>query len=276
MEEKLVFLGAKPCKQVCWINLDNIAPNPNQPRTVFDSAALEDLAASIRQHGLLQPITVRALDTQQYELVAGERRLRACRLLGMTHIDAIVVPGSIQDSALLALIENLQREDLHFFEEAEGFLSVLQAFKLSQEELATHVGKSQSAIANKLRLLRLEADVRQIITEGGLTERHARALLKLTAPKDRLEVATQAVRHHLNVRQTEALVEQLLERQKGLALHPQRKIISLMRDHRLYINAIRDIVQQMQSTGITADYTIVDMGDRIEMRVIMPRRRQAE
>jgi ParB family chromosome partitioning protein len=258
-------------KQVCWLEMERIAPNPNQPRKTFDQAALRELAESIRQCGLLQPISVRALDAEGYELISGARRMAACRMLGMTHIDAIVLPASPQDSALLALIENLQREDLHYFEEAEGYAAVLRRFSLSQEELAARIGRNQSTVANKLRLLRLNPAVRAVQRGHGQTERHARALLRLPDEQDRLRVAEQAAAKSLSVQQTEALVALTLEKLRQRD-QPHRRVISLMRDHRVYINAIRDIIQQMKASGITADYSLQDLGDRIEMRVVMPRK----
>ncbi len=259
-------------KHIRWIAVASVSPNPNQPRRIFDEQALEELASSIREIGLIQPITVRALDNDRYELVSGERRLRACARLGKTHIDAIVLPASTEDSAMMALIENLQRADLHFLEEAEGYAMALQEFRMSQEEMAQRIGRSQSAVANKLRLLRLSDAVRSELRAHALTERHARALLKLSDEQDRLAVARQAAERELNVRQTEALVAQTLERQRA-AEAPQsgRKVITLMRDHRLYLNAFRDIVQQMQRAGIHAEYTVQDRGEVLELRVILPR-----
>jgi len=252
--------------------MEAIAPNPNQPRQVFYEAAIRDLAESIRQCGLLQPITVRALEAGRYELISGARRMAACKLLGMARIDAIVMSASAKESALLALIENLQREDLHFFEEAEGYASVIERFQLSQEELASRIGRSQSTVANKLRLLRLSQPARELLRRHELTERHARAMLRLPDDADRLKAIAQAAARGLNVRQTEALVAQTLEKQSRKPA-VKRKVISLMRDHRLYINAIRNIIQQMKASGITADYSLQDMGDHIEIKVIMPRKR---
>ncbi|MEG0767372.1 MAG: ParB/RepB/Spo0J family partition protein, partial [Clostridia bacterium] len=158
-------------RQIRWIPIESIRPNPRQPRKQFDADALGELAASIRQVGLLQPITVRAIGAQGFELIAGERRLRACQQIGMAQIEAMVLPVHDGDSALMALIENLQREDLHYFEEAEGYLAIMRMHGLSQEELALRIGRSQSAVANKLRLLRLEDPVRTILCEGRLAER---------------------------------------------------------------------------------------------------------
>ena len=161
------------------IPISTIDPNPHQPRQSFDEEALNALAASIRQVGLLQPVAVRAVGIARYELIAGERRLRACEKLGMTHINALVLPATENHSALLALVENLQREDLHYLDEAEGYLEVLRTCAMTQEALAERIGLSQSAVANKLRLLKLDPPVRAALRACGLTERHARALLKL-------------------------------------------------------------------------------------------------
>ncbi|MDR3051463.1 MAG: ParB/RepB/Spo0J family partition protein [Oscillospiraceae bacterium] len=268
-EEKVLYLGARPCKQVCWVEIARIAPNPSQPRQAFDPQALAELAASIRQVGLIQPITVRAASPMAYELVSGERRLKACQSLGMTHIDAIVLSAGPEDSALMALIENLQRADLHYLEEAEGYAAAMRRFSLSQAELANRVGRSQPAMANKLRLLRLGEPVRQALRDHGLSERHARALLPLDEA-EQLRVARQAIQQDLNVRQTEALVAQALAARR--AQITGQRVISLMRDHRLYLNAIRDVVRQMQGAGIAAECTVQNLDDALEVRVRMPRR----
>lgn len=250
-------------RQVCWLPLDRIAPNPRQPRKEFDDHALLELASSIRQHGLLQPITVRA-KAAGYEIVMGERRCRACRMLGFTHIDAFVLPVSEGESALLALIENLQRESLHFFEEAEAYADLLSQ-GMTQEALARQLGKSASGIANKLRLLKLEPELRRYLFEEGLTERHARALLSLPDSAARLRIARQAAQMCLSVRETEALVAKA---QRRLPVPPpSRKVISLVRDYRLYANAIRSVMRQMQETGLDAQLE-TDEGDTwLEMRI---------
>lgn len=235
-------------RQVCWIPMDEIHPNPTQPRQIFDDMKLMELAASIRRHGLLQPITLRKTNTG-YEIVMGERRFRACRMLGFSHIDAFVLPSGRQESALLALIENIQRENLHYFEEAEAYDALLQQ-GISREMLARQLGKSPSAIANKLRLMKLDKPLRELLTEEGLSERHARALLSLPDNAARLRIARQAASRQLTVRETEELVSRALER---LPVAPQgRRIISMVRDPRLYLNAIRSIVQQMQDAGVDA------------------------
>ena len=252
-------------RQLCWLPVARIVPNPGQPRQSFDDYALLSLASSIRQHGLLQPITVRARDNG-YEIVTGERRFRACCLLGMTHIDAVVIPVTEGESALLALIENVQRENLHYFEEAEAYEKLVQG-GMSQELLARRLGKSASAVANKLRLLKLDPELRRFLTEEGLSERHARALLSLPDGQARLRIASLAARDQLSVRETERLV---IKAQKRLPVPPAgRKVISLVRDYRLYANAVRSVVKQMQETGMTAQMDVTEGDGWIDMRIRM-------
>ena len=263
-EEKMVFLGGVPCKQVCWIDTKSILHKEGARHAAWSET------------GEMQPLTVRATaEDGIYELIAGERTLRACIQSGMTQVEAIVMPEGIHAGELGELIVNLSEGRLHYFEEAEGYARAIREFKLSQEELAARVGKSQSAIANKLRLLRLEEPVRDLIRKGHLSERHARALLRLTNQQDRLQIAEQAAQCVLSVRETEALVERAVQRARGALPAGQggRKVIPLMRDHRLYLNAIRGIVSQMKASGITVDYTLRDLGDRVELVVTVPRRR---
>ena len=166
-------------KKVMEIPIDSIVPNPYQPRRVFSQSALEELSESIKVYGILQPITVRNKGNEEYELVAGERRLRASKLAGLATIPAIINNMSDESSAVLALLENLQREDLNFIEEAMGYENLIKEHSFTQQQLAGKLGKNQSTIANKLRILRLPTDIKIKLVENGLTERHARALLKL-------------------------------------------------------------------------------------------------
>ena len=245
-------------RQSCWLPMDEIRPNARQPRKVFQDMALLELAASIRQHGLLQPITVRAVQGG-YEIVMGERRYRACRMLGFTHIDAFVLPLSDADSELLALIENIQREDLHYFEEAEAYARLMRQ-GMTQETLARRLGKSASGIANKLRLLKLDE---------GLSERHARALLPLSDAQARMRVARQAAQQHLTVRETEALVARS---QPRLPVPPPgRRIISVVRDYRLYLNAIRGVINQFRETGVDAQMETREEERMVEIRILLPK-----
>ena len=250
-------------RQVCWLDMDQIVPNPHQPRREFNDFSLMELASSIRQHGLMQPITVRER-VGGYEIVMGERRFRACRLLGYTHIDAFVTPATEGESALMALIENLQRENLHFFEEAEAYGDLLRQ-GMTQEALARRIGKSASGVANKLRLLKLEPELRQFLMEEGLSERHARALLSLPDGGARMRVARQAAQRKLTVRETEALVQRC---QKRLPVPPPaRKVISMVRDHRLYVNAINSVIAQMQETGFDVQTDVREEDHFLELRI---------
>ncbi len=260
--------------RVWSIPVQAVSPNPHQPRRAFDSESLDALAASIRQLGLLQPISVRSLEGSRYELIAGERRLRACKQLGMTHIDALVVSVSENSSALLALVENLQREDLHFLDEAEGYAAVLRECAMTQEALAERIGGSQSAIANKIRLLRLESAVRAFLRASSLTERHARALLQLPSASLQMEAAHKMAEQGLTVVQGEGLITQMLNAAPEEKNHGCRRVISLIRDHRLYINAIRDITRQMDSAGLDADMEIIEKEACVEVVVRISKKRR--
>ena len=175
---------------ISQIPVGEIDPNPNQPRRVFDGEALQSLAASIAEYGLIQPITVR-LHYGRYELVTGERRLRAAKLAGLSRIPCIVLDVDMEESGLLAMVENLQREDLDFVEAARGIANLIKLFDLSQEEAARRLGLSQSAVANKLRLLKLPPDILAALRDKGLTERHGRALLRLETPEAQRAALTQ-------------------------------------------------------------------------------------
>ena len=188
--------------------LSQIEPCSSQPRKSFDEASLSDLADSIREHGIIQPLTVRKLASGYYQIIAGERRWRAARMAGLSEVPALVIEADDQKAMELALIENLQREDLNPLEEAEGYRSLIESFSLTQEEAAERVGKSRSAVANALRLLALTDEVRKLLVDGTLSAGHARALLPL-APQLQKKAAAAVMESGLNVRQTEALVKKL-------------------------------------------------------------------
>lgn len=197
------------------IPVQHIVPNPNQPRHQWKEEELESLSQSIRTSGVLQPITVRRLENGWYELIAGERRLRASKKAGLTEIPALVLLCTAEESAVYALIENIQRQDLGFFEEAEAFLQISRQQKVTQEELAHRLGKSQAYVANKLRLLKLEKEERTVIQDAHLTERHARALLRIEDSDERKKVLHTIVQKQLTVRETEELVERALAPKKA-------------------------------------------------------------
>ena len=245
-----------------------IVPNPAQPRKTFDEESIAELARSIEQVGLIQPIVVRK-NGAVYELISGERRLRAIRSLGMEKVPCIVDRQSQDaDSALMAVIENLQREDLDFFEESECYRTLLSELGLTQEQLAERLGKSQSFIANKLRLLKLEPEVRAAITRGGLSERHARAVLKLDSAEDRLELVSRAGKGKLSVQETERLAERMLDemyqKRRGGA-KPRPVLIRLVKDYRVFMNTINQACDQLRSGGVQAETEQIDRDDGIDI-----------
>ena len=241
-------------------------------RAVEEDEAFEQLCDSIRAHGLIEPIAVRET-ARGYALVAGAQRLAACRRLGWRTVPAQVLGLCDACEALLvSLCENLHRRALHYLDEAEGYRRAMGEFGLTQEALSRRVGRSQSAIANKIRLLQLRESERAAIRQAGLSERHARALLSLESEEARLRLIRLCAQQDTSVRQLELLVAQEAARQKATN---ERRILLITHDQRLYINAIRDIVSQMKASGIHADMKMEDLGDRIEMRLIFPRQGRA-
>lgn len=260
--------------RVQLLPLDSIGPNPDQPRQVFSAEELEGLAASIRALGILQPLTVRRAEGG-WQLVAGERRLRAARLAGLAQVPCLTVQVDDQCSSLLALVENLQRKDLDFWEEAQAISRLLATYHLSQEEVARRLGRSQSAVANKLRLLRLPMPVVTVLRGGGCTERHARALLRLDDPAVLLETAQLVVSDKLTVAQTEELVERLLAPSPPPAPKPKRTFIP--KDVRLFLNTLTRGVDLMRSAGVAACCQREDLDGEILLTIRIPNgtRRQA-
>lgn len=234
--------------QVLHIPLSKIVPNPYQPRKEFESEALSELADSIRQYGVLQPLLVAPGKDDTYILIAGERRLRASTMAGLGTVPVIVSEYTSQQIAEIALIENLQRKDLHYLEEAEGYERLVNTFHLTQESMAIRVGKKQSTIANKLRLLRLPGSVRKKLHDSDLTERHARVLLKLENEDLQKAVLQKVLKGHLNVRQTEALVEKTLKEAGKLNQKKPRFVI--VNDVRIYLNSIKEIMETVKTSGI--------------------------
>ena len=248
------------------IGVDKIVPNPQQPRRVFEQAALQELAESIANHGVIQPVTLRRVGGL-FELIAGERRLRATQMAGLKAIPAIVVDADDEESAVLALIENIQRENLSYMEEALGYLKLAQEYHMTQEEIAKLMGKTQSAVANKLRILRLCGETKRILAEYGLTERHARALLRLSEEEQQVQTAKLIAVKGMNVRETEEYIENLLMKQqevlpeKGLPLSgtvkgevknrlTRPRIKRFIRDIRLFTNTVNRAALYMKEAGV--------------------------
>ena len=263
LTKKGIFDGGK----VLFLPVEDISPNPDQPRRVFSQPELEELAASIRALGVLQPLTVRRREGQ-WELVAGERRLRAAKLAGLSQVPCLSVQVDSQSSSLLALVENVQRRDLDFWEEALALRQILDTYHLSQEELARRVGRSQSAVANKLRLLKLPDEALALLRAHGATERHARALLRLDSPERQLEAAEQVAARGLTVAQTEALVEQLL----GDSPRRRKKPTFILKDVRLFLNTLSRSLELVRSAGVDARCRRQDTDDEILLTIRIPRR----
>ena len=259
-----VRITRKPTLEL--IPIFSIRPNPYQPRKYFSDEATADLADSIRQIGLLQPINVRRAGEGGYELIAGERRLRACKLAGLTEIKAIVLDSAYdRDIAMIAMIENLQRENLHFFEEAEGYQNLIREHGFTQEELATRLAKNQSTVANKLRILKLPRPVKEKIIAGGLTERHARALLRLHNEEAQLRLLEHVCERGLSVKATEELVEKEL-----LQLYGEEKENNLIRmrcNYKIYVNTLRKCADKIAAMGVNTDFHFEDQGDFIQVVV---------
>ncbi|MBQ2770187.1 MAG: ParB/RepB/Spo0J family partition protein [Clostridia bacterium] len=252
---------ARPEKQLVKLPIDSIRPNPYQPRKQFDPAALEELKDSIRSSGLIQPLVVRKT-CGVYELIAGERRLRACKLLGMTEVPCVVQYAGEETSAILALTENLQRENLHYLEEAECYRMLLKTCGLTQEQLAGRLGKSQAFLANKLRLLRLSPQVRRRMVEQGLTERHARELLRLRDEKLQLEVMEKIGARSLTVKETARLVDRTIE---AVSPAPKPMLLRLLKDYRLFLNTVKAGAEQLRDAGMSVEMLQTDFEDGVDL-----------
>ena len=262
-------------RKLTEIPVASIRRNPYQPRVTFDEESIAELAQSIRQVGLIQPLVVRKAPDGAYELVAGERRLRAAKSLGMENVTCIVEQGmEDESSAMMALIENLQREDLHYLEEAQCYNTLLSTYNLTQEELAARLGKSQSSIANKLRLLRLPEEVKSAMAEAHLTERHARALLKLKDEKTQLALVDKIAKKSLSVKETEKLVDKTLNRlydEKADGARPRPKILRIVKDYRLFMNTINAAVNTLRETGMTVAVEQEDREDGVDIHIHVTR-----
>ena len=243
MARKSMFLS----RRVLYLPVSGIRANPNQPRRHFDEVALRELAESIRQYGILQPLTVRKADGG-FQLVAGERRLRAARLAGLSEVPCIVVSVDEEDSGMLALVENLQRRDLDFIEEAQSLARLMQQYRLSQEQAARKIGKSQSAVANKLRLLQHSPAVLEALREGGLSERHARALLKIPDEREKLRLIERIREGEWTVARTEQYIELMAQQS------PAKKRLGgfQLRDVRVFFNSVNHQLELIRSAGIDA------------------------
>lgn len=255
---------------ILYISTELICPNLYQPRKTFNEDSIEELAQSIESFGIIQPISVRRIGNDRYELVAGERRLRAAKKVGLLKVPAILVDITDKDSAAIALLENLQREDLNFIEEAEAYQNLIKDHCYTQEQLAKIIGKKQSTIANKLRILKLDDDIRKSLLENSLTERHARALLKLPSVELQRKLLKIIIDKGYNVKKTEELVEKQLLKltSKEVAATTNAKIKGIF-SPRIYINTVKQVFNKF---GIEAQYNSKDLDDCIEITVKIPKK----
>lgn len=261
--------GLYESNKIINLPVEDILPNPSQPRKQFDNDALRELAMSIMKYGVLQPLAVHRRGLS-YELVAGERRLRAAKLAGEKTVPCVVLDVDMSESAVLALVENLHRRDLDFIEEAEGISQLITLYNLSQEEAAKRVGKSQSAIANKLRILKLPKDVLYIIREYGLSERHARALLRLDNDEDRTAVLKKIIQRGLNVAKTEEYIDDLLRKKAEPEKRPAQPMF-VLKDVRLFLNTVNKGMSMMKQSGIDAEYGRSETDTDIILTIKIPK-----
>ena len=255
----------KKQNQIQSIAVEDIFPNPFQPRRMFDEKELSALGESIRENGLIQPVAVRKT-AKGFELIAGERRLRACKLIGKKKIEAVVYEACDRDSAIWALLENLQREDLSAFEEAQAMEKLVEEWGVTREEAAKRLGIAPSTLSNKLRLLKIEPEIREIITLGGLTERHAREILRLGGFEERKTAARHIAEKGLSVAETERYIDRLL-----LEKPKRKKARYAVKDLRLFINTFEHAVEVMNSAGLGAVSTVTESEENIIYVVSIPK-----
>ena len=247
--------------RVVFLPARAIRPNPAQPRKIFREEALAELAESIRQHGILQPLSVRRVGAG-YELIAGERRLRAAEIAGLSEIPCIVMTMDDRESGMAAMVENLQRQDLDFVEESQAIAFLMEKWSLSQEQIAKIMGKSQSAIANKLRILRHSSPILQALREGNLTERHARALLKLPSEEQKLAVIATVRQLDMSVARTEQYIDSLLDQSEK----PQRQP-----NVTAFIRNLTQTLSKLQLSGISAVSERKETEDEIVLTITFPK-----
>lgn len=253
--------------EIVKISIDKVVPNIYQPRKYFNEEAIEELSQSIREHGIIQPLTVRKMG-EVYELVAGERRLRAAKLADLKTVPCNIVDITDSQSAEIALLENLQREDLNYIEEAEAYYNLIHNHSFTQDELAKRMGKKQSTIANKLRLLKLSAEVREICLKNKLTERHARSLLTLPNEELQLKIVNKVIQEGLNVKKTEELINKELLKISSEELKKKRKNTKNVLPAKLYVNTIKQVFEKFD---IPAEYGYKDEEEFLELTIKIPK-----
>lgn len=272
-EVRIVSLLIRPDNKVLMVPTIQIRPNRTQPRRNFDEEELKSLSLSITENGILQPLVVRRINSTEFELIAGERRLRAAIMAGLNKVPCVVHKCTDKESALLALIENLQRTDLSMFEEARGIARLIRKYGLTQEQAAIKLGKKQSTIANKLRLLRLTFEEQEWILTANLSERHARALLRINNSNLRREVLSRVITENMNVLETEAFVTDVLMKKSAPQPSEEKKPTkkAAVKDVRIFVNTINKAVDTMRLSGINAISRRSETDDYIEYTVKIPK-----
>lgn len=272
-EVRMVSLLIRPDNKVLMVPTIQIRPNRTQPRRNFDEEELKSLSLSISENGILQPLVVRRINSTEFELIAGERRLRAAIMAGLNRVPCVVHKCTDKESALLALIENLQRTDLSMFEEARGIARLIRKYGLTQEQAAVKLGKKQSTIANKLRLLRLTFEEQEWILTANLSERHARALLRINNSNLRREVLSRVITENMNVLETEAFVTDVLMQKSAPKTEEEKKPRkkAAVKDVRIFVNTINKAVDTMRLSGINAISRRSETDDYIEYTVKIPK-----
>lgn len=258
-------------EEIVRIATEKLLPNPYQPRKQFKSEELLSLSESIKENGILQPLLARRINNSDYfEIIAGERRLRAAILANLDKVPCLIVDCDYEESAVYSILENIQRSDLSFFEEAQAISQMQNHFGMTQEQIAKRLGKSQSALSNKLRLLKLPADVRYFIEKEGLTERHARALLRLDSEKQIWTTLNFIKEKGWNVAQTEAYIDSLTDKKvKG-----HKNIVKIFKDVRIFVNTVNKAINTMKEAGIPAESNKTETEDYIEFFVRIPKNPQ--
>ena len=258
---------AKMAREIQLIPIDLVVANKNQPRKYFDEDSINELAESIKGVGIIQPLSVKEAYEGKFVLISGERRLRASKVAGLTKVPCVIIRADALDSELMALIENIQREDLNYVDEARAYVQLINNYGFTQKQLAEKVGKKQSTISNKMRLLKLGSEVLALAVENRLTERHARALLSIPDTAARIKTIRTIKEKELNVRQTEDLVLRI----KGeVLLKSSNKRIKNVINYRIYTNTIKQAYDVIKKTGIDVDYDEKQFDDRVEVKIVIP------
>ncbi|UOQ49579.1 nucleoid occlusion protein [Gracilibacillus caseinilyticus] len=270
-EEELVENEESQQDEVVFLNIEAIEANRYQPRSIFNEEKIKELAQTLHTHGMIQPIVVRPIEDEEdrYEIIAGERRWRAANSLNWEKIPAIIRDMTDKETASVALIENLQREELTVIEEATAYQKLIEMHELTQEALAQRLGKSQSTIANKMRLLKLPQEVQQAILQKAITERHARALIVLKSEEAQVKVLKQILEKELNVKQTEAYIERMMTDKKK----PKKpRLKGINKDMRIAMNTIRQSLDMVSDTGINLETDEQDHDDYYQITIKIPKK----